>query len=104
MTQETRYYLDMLAFERDEQKNRRNRSKHGIWFEEAKTAFEDPRASLVDDPAHSVHEERFLLLRTSSSARVLVVVHCLREAKGTLRLISAIKATKQEERIYEERI
>ena len=94
----------MLAFEWDERKNRRNRAKHGIWFEEATTVFEDPRAIVVDDPDHSEHEERFLLLGTSSFARLLVVVHCLREAKGTIRLISARKATRKEERIYEEGI
>jgi uncharacterized protein len=48
----------MLAFEWDGRKNRRNRTRHGIWFEEAKTAFEDPRAILVADPDHSEHEER----------------------------------------------
>ncbi len=37
----------------DERKNRRNRAKHGIWFEEAKTAFEDTQAILVNDPDHS---------------------------------------------------
>jgi uncharacterized DUF497 family protein len=94
----------MLVFGWDERKNRRNRAKHGIWFEEAKTAFEDPRAILVDDPDHSEHEERFLLLGTSSSARLLVVVHCLRDGEGTIRLISARKATKKEGRIYEEGI
>ena len=94
----------MLVFGWDERKNRRNRAKHGIWFEEAKTVFEDPQAILVDDPDHSEHEERFLLLGMSSSARLLVVVHCLREAEGTIRLISARKATKKEGRIYEEGI
>jgi len=52
----------MPRFAWDEQKNRRNRSKHGIWFEEAQTVFEDPLARLFDDPEHSEQEDRFILL------------------------------------------
>jgi uncharacterized DUF497 family protein len=59
----------MLVFASDERKNRRNRTKHGIWFEEAKTAFEDPRAILLDGLDHLEHVERFLLLGTSSSSK-----------------------------------
>jgi uncharacterized DUF497 family protein len=94
----------MLEFEWDERKNLKNRIKHGVWFEEARTVFEDPRALLMDDPDHSEQEERFLLLGMSASIRVLVVVHCYREKKGILRLISARKATKKERRIYEKGI
>lgn len=93
-----------MKFEWDERKNRQNRIKHGIWFEEAKSVFADPQALLFDDPDHSEHEERFLLLGMSSFARVLVVVHRFREAKGVIRLISARKATKKEVRIYEKGI
>ena len=32
----------MLRFEWDERKNKRNRSKRGVWFEEAQTVFDDP--------------------------------------------------------------
>jgi hypothetical protein len=42
----SRYYLEMLRFDWDERKNRGNRSKHGIWFEEARTVFNDPQARL----------------------------------------------------------
>jgi hypothetical protein len=86
----------VLSFEWDEQKNRRNRAKHGIWFEEARTVF--------DDPDHSEEEDRFLLLGMSSAARTLVVVHCYRKDRSSIRIISARKATKKEARIYEEGI
>jgi uncharacterized DUF497 family protein len=68
----------MLRFEWDESKNKRNRRKHGIWFEEAQGVFDDPEAILFDDPEHSGNEERFLLLRFSTLGRILVVVHCYR--------------------------
>jgi uncharacterized protein len=94
----------MLRFEWDERKNHRNRSKHGIWFEEARTVFDDPLALLFDDPEHSKQEKRFLLLGLSSAARTLVVVHCYQEAKSVIRIISARRATKKEARFYEEGI
>jgi hypothetical protein len=31
----SRYYLEMLRFDWDERKNKSNRIKHGIWFEDA---------------------------------------------------------------------
>ena len=94
----------MLRFEWDELKNKRNRSKHGIWFEEAQSVFDDPAARVFHDPEHSESEERFLILGVSSAARVLVVVHCHREPDTTLRLISARRATRRERKVYEEGI
>lgn len=94
----------MLRFEWDESKNERNRQKHGIWFEEAQTVFDDPNARLFDDPEHSSGEDRFLLLGFSSVGRILVVVHCHRETDSLIRIISARKATRKETEFYEEGI
>lgn len=54
--------MTLLRFEWDEAKNRSNRRKHGISFEEARTAFLDENARVVPDPDHSEDEERFVLL------------------------------------------
>jgi uncharacterized protein len=94
----------MLRFGWDERKNRANRTKHGIWFEEAQSVFDDPRARLFYDPEHSEEEERFLLLGMSFAARVLLVVHCYREQEQLVRIISARKATRKETEFYEEGI
>jgi hypothetical protein len=94
----------MLRFEWDERKNRGNRAKHGAWFEEAQSVFDDLNARLFADPEHSEEEDRFILLGVSSNARVLVVVHCYRESESMIRIISARKATKKEVRFYEEGI
>lgn len=93
-----------LRFEWDETKNRRNRQKHGIWFEEAQSVFDDPHARLFFDDVHSEKEDRFLLLGISHAGRPLVVVHCLRQAQAVVRIISARKATHREAKTYEERI
>lgn len=94
----------MLRFEWDERKNKSNRSKHGIWFEEAEQVFDDPAALRYFDPEHSDDEDRFILLGVSASNRVLVVVHCERHHGSTIRIISARKATKKEVKVYEEGI
>ena len=94
----------MLRFEWDEGKNRGNRTKHGVWFEEAQSAFCDPNARLFHDPEHSEEEDRFILIGVSSTARPLVVVHCCKESDSVIRIISARKASKEEVRFYEEGI
>ena len=93
----------MLRFEWNERKNRQNRRKHGVSFEEAQTVFLDEQALLVADPDHSEHEERFILLRLSSALRTLVVCHCYRRERDVIRLISARRADRQERELYEVR-
>jgi hypothetical protein len=94
----------MLRFDWDEQKNKSNRTKHGIWFEEAQSIFNDPHGRLFHDPEHSDDEDRFILIGMSSTARILVVVHCYRESDFVVRIISVRKATRKEVRFYEEGI
>lgn len=92
----------MLKFEWDEKKNRSNRQKHGLWFEEAIQVFDDPFAIRFDDPHHI--EDRFVLLGCSQGLRILIIVFCERENGEVLRIISARKATKKEAKTYEEGI
>ncbi len=94
----------MLRFAWDERKNRANRTKHGVWFEEAQSVFDDSRARLFYDPEHSEAEDRFILLGVSSAARTLVVIHCYRDSDSMIRIISARKATRKEAGSYEEGI
>lgn len=89
-----------LRFEWDENKNIINRQKHKISFEEAQTVFYDESAILIDDPEHSKEEERFIILGFSLKANLLVVCHCYRSADEIIRIISARKATKNEEKYY----
>ena len=93
--------MNEIIFEWDENKNVINKKKHGISFEEAKTVFYDVEALLIDDPEHSQEEERFIILGFSSLANLLVVCHCYRESESVIRIISARKATQNEEKQYE---
>lgn len=89
-----------LLFEWDEAKNRANRRKHGVSFEEARIAFLDENARLIADPEHSDDETRFVLLGLSIRLRLLVICHCYRESSGAIRIISARRADPSERRDY----
>jgi uncharacterized DUF497 family protein len=92
-----------ISFEWDEKKNTSNKKKHGVSFEEAKTVFADENALLIHDPDHSVNEERFVLLGLSARLRVLVICHCYRRKKSVMRIISARKANRSEQKQFWER-
>ena len=92
-----------LQFEWDQRKDAQNVKKHGVSFREAVSVFSDESAVLLDDPEHSVGEDRFLLLGLSVQLRLLVVCHCHREAADVIRIISARKATRRERSAYSER-
>ena len=92
--------MKKLIFEWDDIKNRSNQNKHRISFEEAETVFFDERAIEFDDPDHSIDEERFLLLGLSQKLKILIVCHCYRDNESIIRIISARKATKKEQKAY----
>jgi len=92
-----------LSFEWDERKSLLNKKKHGLSFEEAKTAFIDENALLIHDPDHSEEENRFILLGLSARLRILVVCHAYREDDSVIRIISARKALRSEQEQYWQR-
>ena len=89
-----------LAFEWDPRKAALNLAKHAVSFDEAVTAFGDPLARIIDDPAHSMSEQRSILLGRSDRGRLLVVMFT--ERLQAIRLISARRATPRERRWHEE--
>lgn len=91
-----------VRFEWDPRKSRSNKAKHGISFEEARSAFLDENARVIPDPEHSENEERFVLLGMSIRLRVVVVCHCYRRSDQLIRIISARRADPAERRQYAE--
>lgn len=65
-------------FSWDPAKAASNRTKHGVSFEEAATAFADPDALDWADMTHSVGEPRSRRLGKSFSGRILLVVYTVR--------------------------
>lgn len=92
-----------LIFEWDIRKARSNTRKHGVTFEEAKSVFADENLLTFRDDLHSHSEQRFLSLGLSAHLRILLVVHTeidSREGEIIIRLISARKATSNEQERY----
>ncbi|MCB0350040.1 MAG: BrnT family toxin [Bdellovibrionales bacterium] len=89
-----------MFFVWDETKSKSNKKKHGVSFEEAETVFYDASARLIADPDHSDDEDRFLLMGMSEKLRILIVVHIYKDDEELIRIISARKATKNEEKKY----
>ena len=94
--------MGYLTFEWDEEKNEKNKKKHGLSFETAREVFYDSEAVLFDDPDHSEDEERFLIIGMVKSSKICIVSHCYRQNDTVIRIISAREATKKERRYYEE--
>ena len=89
-----------LRIEWDPRKDQENRHKHRVSFAEAETVFADENARLISDPEHSEMEDRYILLGLSSALRILLVVHCYREERDVIRIISARKAMPREQADY----
>ena len=92
--------MDEIKFSWDARKAKQNLTKHRISFEEASTVFFDENARLIHDPGHSAEEDRFALLGLSCKLRLFVVCHCYRGKERIIRIISARKADKQEQKQY----
>ncbi|OFZ14434.1 MAG: hypothetical protein A2Z20_09310 [Bdellovibrionales bacterium RBG_16_40_8] len=88
-----------VNFEWNEGKNDLNKKKHGVDFREAATIFLNSPIRIFFDPDHSEDEERYVAIGISINSRTLVVVHCESLEGITVRIISARKATKQEQRL-----
>ena len=94
--------MNESTFEWNKRKASDNKRKHGVTFEEARSAFLDENARVIPDPEHSDDEDRFVLLGLSVQLRLLVVVHCHREEDDVIRIISARKADRSERKQYSE--
>jgi uncharacterized protein len=92
--------MDDLRFTWDRKKAEANIQNHGVSFDEAKSVYFDRNARFDFDPEHSSDEDRFILLGLSYSLRLLVVCHYYRESDSVIRIISARKATKPEQKQY----
>ena len=94
-----------MKFEWDRKKENINIKKHDVTFEQASYVFADPFALNRYDEAHSDDEERWVLLGKSLNETILLVVHTFRDNDGKefVRIISARRATKKEEKFYKER-
>ncbi len=75
----------------DPAKARTNLDKHGISFADAASVLLDPLALTIFDAAHSLDEERWFTLGTSTGGALLALAHTFQTTgprRATVRLIS----------------
>ena len=88
-----------MDFEWNPEKAKINAEKHFVDFDEARTIFDDPLFITFLDEEHSTEEERYITIGLSNKQRLLLVAHTERNAK--IRIISARKVSKHEEKFYQ---
>jgi len=87
-----------MSFEWDEDKNQINQSKHGVSFDQAVKAFDDPHAVPLEDIEHSDDTEiRYGLIGMCEVGLVFISFTFRGE---NYRLISARYASKRMEKMY----
>ena len=87
-------------FQWDDDKNRKNRAKHGVSFETARLVFEDP--NLITRQDRDVGgEQRWQTI--GYAAGLLTVAHTIQQSglSEIVRIISARRATPGERKLYE---
>jgi uncharacterized protein len=87
----------ILRFEWNKSKAKDNDAKHGVSFDLAKLVFKDPFAVEFLDDRQDYGEERFVIIGTAGG-QILSVAYT--ERKDVIRIISARRATKNEEEAY----
>jgi uncharacterized protein len=95
-------------FEWDPTKAKANLKKHGVSFETAVTVFRDPLAVTVFDQEHVEDEDRWVTMGLAEKDELLVVIHTFQEMADvqeiTIRMISARRPTRREQRQYEDNL
>jgi len=88
-----------MDFEWDPHKAQLNKAKHKVSFPEACEVFADNLSSSVNDPDHSIEEDRYLIFGKSYNEKYLVVSYTERNER--IRIISARQLTPRERIAYE---
>ncbi|MEW6079257.1 MAG: BrnT family toxin [Thermodesulfobacteriota bacterium] len=86
-----------MDYEWDARKAQHNLKKHGVDFADAVSVFDDLNTITIEDACEQ--EQRFVSIGIDCFARILVVVYTWRG--DTIRIISARKATRKEQKHYE---
>ena len=84
----------------DEEKEVFNIQKHGVTFIEGASVFDDNNAIYIYDKDHSIDEDRYIVIGFSEAYNLLLVCHCYKNSDKLIRIFSARKPTKQEEKLY----
>ena len=85
----------------DPEKDRLNQAKHGISFAEAELALASNPIRCWPDAPHSADEPRTITMGFTPAGHVVVIVTSV-DRDGSIRIISARRATKRERHVFED--
>jgi uncharacterized DUF497 family protein len=97
--------VPQTRFEWDEAKNEANQRKHGVSFEQAVLAFNDPAVVSYKDRVEGGEERWKTLGMVEGLLLLLLVAHTVNHADSeeeVIRIISAREPSRAERRLYEE--
>ena len=80
--------------------NRDKNLKHGVHLRECEQVFFNQPLVILDDPKHSIAENREAAFGRTDQGRTLVVVYTMRF--GLIRVISARDMNRREQQFYEQ--
>jgi uncharacterized protein len=89
-----------LEFEWHKAKAEANFRRHGVSFDLAKTVFKDPFAIERLDDRADYGEERFVMIGMAEGNILLFVAYTERKNNESIRIISARRATQDEQDDY----
>jgi uncharacterized DUF497 family protein len=89
-----------MNYEWDPAKNLENIRKHQMSFEQAVMVLEDPYRLCYYDEAHSLNEDRYIVV--GNAEKRLLFVNIMWVDEDTIRIISARRAGKKEMEAYNE--
>ena len=85
-----------MKFEWDENKNKLNKEKHNVDFNDAKEVFRDESRTNSKDDRHDYGERRWITVGTVANI-FLTIVYTVRDA---IRIISARRSNRKERQEY----
>ena len=88
-----------MEFEWDGGNSNKSFKKHRVSDQEAEEAFFDQKKVHHTDAIHSQSEQRYILIGTSKSKKILYIAYTIR--KNKIRIISARMLNKKEKYLYE---
>jgi uncharacterized protein len=94
------YFDKLTGFQWDLGNSHKNLINHGVENWEGEQIFFNIPLIILDDPKHSLREDRWAALGKSDSGRLLVVVFAKRG--HLIRIISARDMNRKEKMFYEE--
>ena len=94
-------FIHFVGFQWDQGNIDKNLIKHEVENWECEQVFFNRPLLVLDDPKHSISEERWVAFGKTDADRLLIVIFTKRD--NSIRVISAREMNKKERKFYDEK-